>query len=104
MNRPTATLLGALCAALAASATAQRLEPTPLEIQNRLAAIEVINVTSARTPDPAAVETDPDVLAILAEADAAAAPKPAARSGPLKDKKAAKAAQMTPRGSSPTKN
>ena len=103
MNRAT-TVLAALCAALAASAAAQRLEPTPAEIQNRLAALEVINVTSAKAPDPAARETDPEVLAILAEADAAAAPEAKAKTRQAKDATAAKTVQMTPRGSSPTKN
>ena len=63
-----ATAAGLVLAAAAASA--ERLTPTPLEISNRLKAIEAINVTSQKEPVQNEAEEDAKVLAILAEAEA----------------------------------
>ena len=66
---------GAAAAGLVLAATvgsAERLKPTPLEISNRLKAIEAINVTSEKEPVQNEAEEDAKVLAILAEAEAAA--------------------------------
>lgn len=63
-----ATAAGLVLAATAASA--ERLTPTPLEISNRLKAIEAINVTSQKEPARDEAEEDAKVLAILAEAEA----------------------------------
>lgn len=63
-----ATAAGLVLAAVAASA--ERLTPTPLEISNRLKAIEAINVTSEKEPVQNEAEEDAKVLAILAEAEA----------------------------------
>ena len=54
----------------AAAGSAERLAPTPLEISNRLKAIEAINVTSQKEPAANEAEEDAKVLAILAEAEA----------------------------------
>ena len=56
----------------AAVGSADRLTPTPLEISNRLKALEVINVTSEKEPVQNEAQEDPKVLAILAEAEAVA--------------------------------
>ena len=64
---------GAAAAGLVLAATAgsaERLTPTPLEISNRLKAIEAINVTSEKEPVQNEAQEDPKVLAILAEAEA----------------------------------
>ena len=64
---------GAVAAGLVLAATvgsAERLTPTPLEISNRLKAIEVINVTSEKEPVQNDAAEDAKVLAILAEAEA----------------------------------
>ena len=66
---------GALAAGLVLAATvgsAERLTPTPLEISNRLKAIEAINVTSEKEPVQNEATEDAKVLAILAEAEAVA--------------------------------
>ena len=63
-----ATAAGLVLAATAGSA--ERLKPTPLEISNRLKAIEAINVTSQKEPAQNEAEEDAKVLAILAEAEA----------------------------------
>ena len=66
---------GALATGLVLAASvgsAERLTPTPLEISNRLKAIEAINVTSEKEPVQNEAEEDAKVLAILAEAEAAA--------------------------------
>ena len=64
---------GAAAAGLVLGATvgsADRLTPTPLEISNRLKALEVINVTSEKAPVQNEATEDATVLAILAEAEA----------------------------------
>lgn len=64
---------GAVAAGLVLAATvgsAERLTPTPLEISNRLKAIEAINVTSEKEPVQNEAAEDAKVLAILAEAEA----------------------------------
>ncbi len=64
---------GAIAAGLVLAATvgsAERLTPTPLEISNRLKAIEAINVTSEKAPVQNEATEDAKVLAILAEAEA----------------------------------
>ena len=63
----------AMAAGLVLAATvgsAERLTPTPLEISNRLKAIEAINVTSEKAPVQNEATEDAKVLAILAEAEA----------------------------------
>ena len=63
-----ATATGLVLAATVGSA--ERLTPTPLEISNRLKAIEVINVTSQKEPVQNEATEDAEVLAILADAEA----------------------------------